>query len=46
MTLHFRECFKQMSQLASNNLPNQGAGQEKDRLIPFIDTFQTEHFYM
>lgn len=46
MALHFRECFKQMSQLASDNLPNQGAGQEKDTLISFIGTFQTEHFYV
>lgn len=39
MTSHFREFFKRISQLASDTLPNQGAGQEKDRLIPIVSTF-------
>lgn len=38
MTSHFREFFKQISQLASDTLPNQGTRQEKDRLIPIIST--------
>lgn len=46
MTIHIWERFKQISQLASDNLPNRGTGQEKDRLIPFIGTFQIEHFYV
>lgn len=44
MTTHFRECFTQISQLASDNLPNQGTRQEEHRLIPFIDNFPDRTF--